>query len=71
MQKSFDETFDLFMKGIIDKSKNRLVTITDKKGNVRRVWKNIDTGDTKDAGKNAGKAYEKTGKRHATYYGLS
>ena len=63
------EDFDLLFKAI-DKSNNRLVTITDKNGNSRKVWKHVDSGDEKDAGKNAGKAYERTGKRHTTHSGF-
>lgn len=68
--KSFDDNFDLLMKGI-DKSKNRLVTITDKSGHTKRVWKHIETADEKEAGKNAGKSYEKTGKRHQSHSGFN
>lgn len=70
MTKSFEDSFDIFMKSI-DKSKNRLELITDKNGTVRRVWKNIETGNKVDAGKNAGKAYEKTGQRHTEYNGFN
>jgi hypothetical protein len=66
---SFQDNFDLLMKGL-DKSKNRLVTITDVKGNVRKVWKHVESGDEKTAGVNAGKNYEKTGKRHTSHGGF-
>ena len=69
MNKSFNQNFiDLFKS--IDKSKNRLVTITDRKGNVKKVWKHIESGEEKKAGINAGKSYEKTGKRHTSHSGF-
>lgn len=64
-----NEDFDKLFKAI-DKSSNRLVIITDKNGNSRKVWKHIDSGDEKDAGKNAGKAYERSGKRHTSHSGF-
>lgn len=66
---SFDENFDFLMKGI-DKSKNHLKTITDKSGHTKKVWVANEGTETTDAGRNAGKQYEKTGKRHTSHSGF-
>lgn len=70
MNKSFEDNFDSLMKGI-DKSKNRLVAITDRNGVTKKVWKHIETSEEKQAGKNAGKSYEKTGQRHTSFNGFN
>lgn len=66
----FESNFDLLMKGI-DRSKNHLKTITDKSGHTRKVWVANEGTETTDAGRNAGKQYEKTGKRHTEHSGFS
>ena len=53
----------------IDKSKNKLEIITDKNGHIKKVWKHVE-GAVTPAGVNAGKSYEKTGKRHTEFEGF-
>lgn len=68
-EQSFEENFDFLMKGI-DKSKNHLKIITDTTGHTKKVWVANEGTDTQDAGRNAGKQYEKTGKRHTSHSGF-
>lgn len=69
-EQDFNDNFDLLLKGI-DKSKNHLQSITTKDGHNKKVWVHNETGSAQDAGGNAGKAYEKTGKRHTEHSGFT